>query len=247
VAATLAATLIFAGIIGGLLWWPATVLVLPGLAAAWVTFMLTQIRSQLSSTGGGWERRIHEFVADRLSLEPGSAGRVLDIGCGEAGLITILLTRATQLDVTGVDLWSSNWEYSQASCESRIRALGLHAAFLRMDAAGLEFPDDTFDAVASVMCFHEVQAPAGTQQRGPILAVQEALRVLKPGGRFVLVDRFTDRRIYGPHEALQAVLRDTTDLTTESLVTALDVPWPLNSPPSLGHVLAISGTKAGLR
>jgi SAM-dependent methyltransferase len=238
--------LLTAGVIGGLWWWPAFALVVPGLGAAWVAFILTRIRSQLSATGAGWEHRIHELVTTRLGLAPGSSAVVLDIGCGEAGLIAELLNRSPALHATGVDLFAPNWDYSQASCEARISALGHHATFQRMDAAHLDFPEATFDAVVSVMCFHEVHSTDPARPSGPLLAVKQALRVLRPGGRFVLIDRFADPKAYGPSGALEAVLGDeATDITTKPLVASLGIPWPLNSRQSLDPVQILTGTKRG--
>ncbi len=114
-----------------------------------------------------------------------------------------------------------------------------------MDAAQLDLPDATFDAVVSVMCFHEVRSTDPAGLRGPLLATQQALRVLRPGGRFVLIDRFADPKVYGPPHALNTVLADATGITTEPLVAALGIPWPLNSRQSLGPVQVLTGTKRG--
>jgi len=128
------------------------------------------------------------------------------------------------VSATGVDFWGSNWDYTQSACESRLSSLGLRGAFRRMDAARLEFPDESFDVVVSVMCFHEVRAPSGVTMRGPRAALSEALRVLRPGGVFVFVDRFDDAADYGNVADLAAVLRSTTGLRRESLVATLSVP-----------------------
>ncbi len=71
----------------------------------------------------------------------------------------------------------------------------------------------------------------------------EALRVLKPGGRFVLVDRFRDTGDYGDPTALNAILVTTADLRRERLVDTLGIPWPLNSKRSLGPVDVLTGSK----
>jgi SAM-dependent methyltransferase len=89
------------------------------------------------------------------------------------------------------------------------------------------------------MCFHEV----GEAPRGPLMALTEALRVLKPGGRFVLVDRFRDAADYGDPAGLDAMLAAATDLRRERLVNTLGIPWPINSKRSLGPVDILSGRK----
>jgi len=167
----------------------------------------------------------------------------LDIGCGDASLVAMLLAHAPAWNATGVDFWGSNWEYTQSACESRLSSLGLRGAFRRMDAARLEFPDESFDVVVSVMCFHEVRAPSGVTMRGPLAALSEALRVLRPGGVFVFVDRFEDAADYGDVADLAAVLRSATGLRRESLVATLGVPWPLKTRRALGPVEVLSGRK----
>ncbi|MDQ0465015.1 SAM-dependent methyltransferase [Caulobacter ginsengisoli] len=222
----------------------ALLLLVPALGAGWAAFVMLRIRRQLSpGRGGGWERRIHELVVSRLGLAPDSRAAALDIGCGDASLLVALLDHAPAVAATGVDYWSGSWDYAQAACEARLSRLGLKAAFQRMDAARLVFPDASFDAVVSVMCFHEVKAPRGVKMRGPLLAVSEALRVLRPGGAFVFVDRFGDAADYGEPAGLAAVL-PVAGVRRESLVATLGVPWPLNTRRSLGPVEVISGRKS---
>jgi len=240
---SLALALVLAGIAGAL-WSPlALVLLLPAAGAGWAAFVMLRIRRQLSARGGGWERRIHDLVVSRLTLAPNSQASVLDIGCGDASLLIALLQHTPSANAIGVDHWGANWDYAQSACEARLAQLGLRAAFRRMDAARLDFANESFDAVVSVMCFHEVRAPRGVKMPGPLLAVSEALRVLRPGGAFVLVDRFADAADYGTPAELAAILQAATDLHRESLVTALTVPWPLRTRRALGPVDVISGRK----
>ncbi|WP_304165751.1 class I SAM-dependent methyltransferase [Phenylobacterium aquaticum] len=232
--------------VAGGLWSPfMLVLLAPALAVGWAAFVMLRIRHQLSPGGGGWEGRIHRLVISRLELAPEAAPSVLDIGCGDASLLVALFEQAPRVAATGVDFWGSNWDYAQAACEARLSRLGHRAAFGRMDAARLEFPDASFDLVVSVMCFHEVRSPAGAKMRGPLLAFSEALRVLRPGGVFVVVDRFGDAADYGAPGDLAAVVEATHGLRREALVETLGVPWPLRTRRALGPVEMLSGRKPG--
>lgn len=239
---TIAVGLFVAALTGAFWWTPALLLGVPALAVAWVAWVMARVRTQLSLSGAGWERRIHEVVAESLGLGSDASMSVLDVGCGDAGLIDILLGRSPSLAMTGVDLWSDGWDYSQEACERRLDQHGRHARFRRMDAGRLDFADGSFQAVVSVMCFHEVPTVTGDTVGGPVRAVAEALRVLQPGGRFVLVDRFDDHRAFEP-AALDSVLRHVSLDTRQSLVSRLGIPWPLNGRPSLGPVRLIAGTK----
>lgn len=247
VAVGLALAFAVIGVIGSV--WSRAVLALlvPALGAGWAVFVMLRIRQQLSPDGGGWERHIHELVVSRVALSSDSQASLLDIGCGDASLLITLLEHAPAVTATGIDFWGSSWDYAQAACESRLSSLRLRAAFRRMDAARLEFPDESFDVVVSVMCFHEVRAPLGVTMRGPLVALSEALRVLRQGGVFVLVDRFAAAADYGDPAELAAVLQATAGLRRESLVATLGVPWPLKTKRALGPVEVLSGRKLTIR
>jgi SAM-dependent methyltransferase len=147
-------TLAFGGLaVAGSLWSPfALLLLIPAAGAGFAVFVMLRIRHQLS---GGWQQRIHDAVAERLALASDARATVLDIGCGDASLIATLLGRAPGLAPTGVDFWGGDWDYAQSTCEARLPS----AAFRRMDAGQLDFPDASFDCVTSVMCFHEPANP----------------------------------------------------------------------------------------
>lgn len=224
-----------ASVVGSVWSLAALALLVPAFGAAWAAFLMLWIRRQLSPRGGDWERRIHELVVSRLALRSDSGASLLDIGCGNASLLIALLGNTPAVRATGVDFWGENWDYAQSSCELRLASVGLHAAFCRMDAARLEFPN--------VMCFHEVETPPGTMVRGPLVALSEALRVLRTGGDFVLVDRFGDKTDFGNSAELAAMLQATTGLRRELLVATLGIPWPLRTKRALGPVEVLSGKK----
>jgi len=231
----------------GSLWSSATlVLLVPAIGAGWAALVMMRIRWQLSAGGGGWERRIHEFAVSRLALPPDTQASVLDVGCGAASLLITLLRHAPAANATGIDYFGPNWDYAKSACEERLMSLGLRATFRRMDAAHLEFPDESFDLVVSVMCFHEVRAPRRTKMPGPMLALSEALRVLRPGGSFVFIDRFGDAADYN-QAGLARILGATTAIRRDSLVVMLGVPWPLKTKRALGPVEVLSGRKLGSR
>ncbi|BDB42193.1 MULTISPECIES: class I SAM-dependent methyltransferase [Mycobacterium] len=60
---------------------------------------------------------------------------------------------------------------------------GIHNMTLHEgDAAALPFPDNTFDVVMSVFGWHELPTDSRHQ------AIDETVRVLRPGGRVVAID-----------------------------------------------------------
>lgn len=89
-------------------------------------------------------------------------------------------------------------------CQKNARLAGVadRVSFKHGSASVLPFEDASFDLVVSNLTFHEVADVADKRQ-----CIQEALRVLKPGGTFVLQDLFLLRSIYGTPEELVNIIR----------------------------------------
>jgi ubiquinone/menaquinone biosynthesis C-methylase UbiE len=100
--------------------------------------------------------------------------KILDVGTGP-GIVAFLLAELGH-DVTGVD-------FSQVMLRNALKnkqALGLPVDFKIGDAEKLPFDDNTFDAVVSRYVLWTVT--------DPMKAMLEWKRVLKPGGKVVIVD-----------------------------------------------------------
>jgi ubiquinone/menaquinone biosynthesis C-methylase UbiE len=100
-------------------------------------------------------------------------GRTLELAIG-TGLNLPFYPQGVRL--TGVDLSPA----MIAVAEQRSRQLGIDAKLVVGDAHALDFPTDHFDAVVSILFFSSVPSPRQ--------AAAEVLRVLKPGGRLLLLD-----------------------------------------------------------
>ena len=111
-----------------------------------------------------------------LNVQPGE--RVLIDGCG-TGLDLELLPRGCH--IPAIDITPAMVEKTRA----RAAALGLTIDARVMDAAALEFPDESFDCVVLHLILAVVPDPYAT--------AREAARVLRRGGRASIFDKFADR------------------------------------------------------
>jgi ubiquinone/menaquinone biosynthesis C-methylase UbiE len=125
----------------------------------------------------GRDRAYREDLLDLSGVAPGHC--VLDIGCG-TGTQAIAAWRRTQPggSIVGVDVS----EKMLASARRKACRAGLDIAFHHADAAQLPFEDERFDVVTITTVMHMVPQ---SQRR---LCLAEASRVLKRGGRLLLID-----------------------------------------------------------
>lgn len=183
---------------------PLLIRILSGILAlaAFVSFLYPLYSYiMFSSWGGNIQEKFYDLILDRLENQ--SPGKMLDIGTGNGILAVKAALRNQAVEVTGVDYWGKNWEYSKPVCEqnARIAKMAGRVHFQKGDAASLNFPDATFDTVVSNLTFHEVK-----MVKRKIDVLREAFRVLKPGGNFAFIDYFYDGRYYGDAAELELLL-----------------------------------------
>ncbi|GAA2182317.1 class I SAM-dependent methyltransferase [Brooklawnia cerclae] len=126
---------------------------------------------------------------------------VLDAGCGDGTLARHLASRGHT--VIGVDREASVLPPDTA---------GTH--FILADVTNLPFPDDSFDAVVSVMMLHHTRID---------LALVEMRRVLKPGGLLVDVGSARDKGIGD-------LARSALDVPGDLLAKRVTTPWDPGTP-----------------
>ena len=123
----------------------------------------------------GQDRRWRRRVIERADLQPGS--RLLDLGAGTGDLTRLALQQQPAVQVVAAD-------FTLAMMRMGSKKGGL--PFLAADALQLPFESATFDAVVSGFLMRNV---ADLQ-----VAIQEQYRVLKSGGRMVILDTTRPRR-----------------------------------------------------
>lgn len=123
-------------------------------------------------TKQGWE--VLGSIFDEVAPE---GGRLLDVGCGTGASATVYATNTSYL--VGMDL------VSRMTRRAQQRAPDL--AWVQGDALHLPFRDESFDVVAFSSVLHHLD--------NPMLAAEQALRVLRPGG---LVFAFDPNLLHPP-------------------------------------------------
>ena len=126
----------------------------------------------------GLERRFHRIVIQQLALRGDE--RILDIGCGTGTLtrdIAAALTDKNKSVCVGLDAAEQMIEIAWR------KAAGiLNIRFEAAIAEKLPHSNESFDAAVSTFFFHHIDF----ELKKSVLA--ETARVLKPGGRFIIVD-----------------------------------------------------------
>lgn len=116
---------------------------------------------------------VHQRLLEYVTLPP--QPNVLDIGCGTGKLLNRLAGHFPDLWGTGLDFSSGMLAQARKSRNHRPRLI-----FIQGNAESLPFVESQFDAVFNTISFLHYQQPEKF--------LSEVQRVLRPGGRFYLVD-----------------------------------------------------------
>ena len=148
------------------------------------TFMLAFLGYYLHGTLRG-KFVVWAGLLDQLHLRGDE--RILDLGCGRGAVLLMAAQHLTTGRAVGVDLWST-FDQSGNSLEATRRnaiaegvadRVELHTA----NMTALPFADSSFDVVVSSVAIHNISRRAGRDK-----AIEEAVRVLRPGGRLMIAD-----------------------------------------------------------
>jgi phosphatidylethanolamine/phosphatidyl-N-methylethanolamine N-methyltransferase len=163
----------------------------------------------------GWNRVRYTLMAplyDRVAgfrpqrrrsielLAPRPGERILVDGCGTGADLAFLPPDAR---VTATDLTPAMVERTRR----RAQALGFAVDARVMDAQALDLPDGSFDAVV----LHLILAVVPD----PVAAIREAARVLRPGGRAVVFDKWV------PDDGEPSLARRAANLVSRVVATEI--------------------------
>ncbi len=176
---------------------------------------------------------LRKIVIRRLkTLHP--IGTLVDIGCGSGKLLIEIARALPELKLIGVDI--AEGMITQSHNNAVARGLGEKIEFKIGSAEHLPFGDGEVDCIVSTFSLHH--------WINPVVVFQEIIRVLKPGGIFLVFDFRRDARkvFYGLfhfatkvvvpkalkkiHEPLGSILASYTPVEIETLFAKNNIPQP---------------------
>lgn len=213
---------------------------IPALFFSYIFLIISLSSYRFSSNGGDFQNKIHNLII--TFIETKSANKILDIGCGSGNLAIKIAKQFSQAEITGVDYWGKDWQYSKTQCEknARIEQVEKQLHFAKGTAINLDFKDNHFDNIVSCLTFHEVK-----DADEKLMCLAEALRVLKPAGGFVFFDLFLDPKFYPIPDKIKEYIDKNNGVVKEikKLDEFFKLPFPLNDKKVLGYAMLITGTK----
>src|SRR5690242_1427390 len=137
----------------------------------------TQVEVLLNGTANAMRRQalpqLHELFAGRDQRRL----RLLDIGCGTGRFLDFVKQTWPRLHIIGLDMSDAYIRYAKRHLKQRSRT-----SFVVSKAEAIPLPDSSQDAVSSTYLFHELPPKV----RRSVL--RECARVLRPGGRLIILD-----------------------------------------------------------
>ena len=133
--------------------------------------------------------RLRSALLEQADVRPGH--RVLDIGCGTGTFAVMLKQRHPQVDVAGLDPDPRGLARARHKAERARVSIRFDEGF----SDALPYADASFDRVFSSFMFHHLDPDMKAK------TLREVRRVLKPGGRFELLD------FRGPEEGARFIAR----------------------------------------
>ena len=141
-----------------------------------------QVEILFNGAADGMRRRILKLVKENLpnvAEFSDQSAKILDVACGTGRSLKMLRATFPKASLFGVDLSPT---YLRKANLMLSQELGELPQLIRANAETLPYLDNYFSAVTSIFLFHEL--PPEARQN----VIQEAFRVLQPGGVLVICD-----------------------------------------------------------
>lgn len=140
----------------------------------------TKIQQQYDQMATGYDQRWSQYITDTLSFlktwaQISPSDSVLDVACGTGEFEQLILAEHPVQQMVGVDISEKMLAIADQKLHSYPN-VSLHLA----SASALPFVDHSFNVIVSASSFHYFDDPGA--------ALAEMKRVLKPGGRLIILD-----------------------------------------------------------
>ena len=147
-------------------------------------------KDKTTRTFGSTLLKMNEVVAKIASVKP--TDLVLDAGCGIGGSMLYL---AANIGSNCIGITLSNKQVEKGNQLAAIKGLSHKVVLKEMSYMQTDFPDNTFDVVWGLesICY------ASNKE----MFVNEAYRVLKPGGRLVIADGMVRQYEFNEHPVIR--------------------------------------------
>lgn len=130
--------------------------------------------------------RMNAEVLDRLRIDPATSSQILDLGCGLGATLRSIAQQRPAARLTGIT--RVPWQVERARSRNRASADGARIRVMEADYEATPLPSASFDAAYAL----ESACHAHGADKAALL--KETHRLLRPGGRLVMVDGFLRTR-----------------------------------------------------
>jgi len=128
---------------------------------------------------------VRKQIFDALALHGDE--KVLDVGCGSGTLLNEAAKQLATGKAIGIDIWAPHTgggNYDLLLKNAKAEGVAGKIEFKQADVRKLPFEDAAFDVIVSSGALHHI----GREMSDHEQAINEMLRVLKPGGKIALMD-----------------------------------------------------------
>lgn len=189
----------------------------------WALGLILLIIGMLIYLSFGWMNKSenvelfqNNFLTELKAIWNGK-GKVLDMGTGNGRAAIGIAKMFPETQVIGIDTWTKMWGYfgmskDRAEKNAIIENVSSRCAFQDGNALHLPFKNGEFQLVVSAFVFYEVHVPNRT------LLFKEAIRVLAPGGCFMICDLFNSHYVKSYHvKNISELLKKIQQLSVEDV------------------------------
>jgi ubiquinone/menaquinone biosynthesis C-methylase UbiE len=164
-------------------------------------------------------------IAPQLPHATGGDCRVLEVAPGP-GYFSIELAKLGSYSITGLDISHTFVEIAS----KKAAEAGVRVAFQQGNASSMPFADDTFDFLLCRAAFKNFGQP--------VRALREMCRVLKPGGRGLIIDLRRDASPESMNQAVDAMGLNRVDKVVTKLIFRLSLVKNAYTREQFEHMLA---------